>query len=1116
MRPATAWNEFGVRFRSKDRKHGEPFPLPRLSRQRRGGEPPSSLTRRVDASFKTLNDLASAPFDAAAGSLPLTQSQKWIMDDVWRRVAHFGDCPLDLDEQGVISKMASKANLYTGEAAHPAEFDMQRIKILHRRRPVLPAKSLLPEHAAIFLEHFRELIEKSPSELEADMETQETIEPYWDPKLRGNKQLRYKFYQALSEAGLLTFRRRRKGRVGFFVVRKKDGWQRLIVDARVANQNHRRPPTTRLSTASGLADVDFVGEAMDGQGEVMQLQLPSMAAGDVGDCFYNFSVECMASWFCADDRETVADLKRMGFEVGMIFDDSVQDFVEPSDDEAVFFAFKGMCMGWSWALWLANEIVANQSSIGSGLSEERFIRDKRPAPTVTQSSPAIGVYVDNVNVIGMGSASVNDVMDSVADRFARLGIPFEITDRAGGKTLETLGLEFDFSDGCVVRNTRHRAWKLWLATKGMIKRQRLSGELVRVWLGHVNFYFSLCRPCLSTLSSCYRFAAVHLGHRAVVWQNVRKEMREVMGLIFLVERDLLAARSPLVHLGDSSMFGFSLMSTVATDAEIKRELEVKEKWGFIPGRLSLAQPGLRGPVERSAGLQTEYAGDLAKKVQETGPQRLRQHQQQLFGPPKTVVPTVMEAVRHPPIHSGWHDPTRWTLIQAAPWRDQKEHINPKEARVCLMGLRRWSRSSNHLGKIVFTLSDNMVSVLSYEKGRSSSAPMNRLVRRACAYIVGGRLQWRLRHIRTEHNPADRPSRLFDPVPHAPRTLPCEPPLCGHRVMTSFEQGGGDQGRVHSGRGALPAGDRMSSSEGLAAWEIFAGCGILTKSMVRRGFRMLRPLDLAHGPHHDLTHPAIQHVVIEQVKSGRIWYIHLGSPCTVFSPARHNIQNLREARRKERIGVQLAAFSARLAWLCLDMGLAFTIENPRGSRLWEFEPIQALLRDSRVYFIIFDACMFGAAYKKPTAILCNIQGLSGLARRCDGKHQHLQLRGTWRVRRGNKWVSESKTKTAGAYTASLAARWAELLAIDAPSQAFGSSLDFLAQVDGDLKDASRRPRRLVGPIGPAGRNVVLDSDVTKLLAAGVVFGQHSKEEADRLRSRRQENNRIKAAEDCAQG
>ena len=128
--PAFAWSDFGIRYRPKDRNHGEPFPLPRLSRSGRKEESSvRELKQRVDGSLKALNDLASAPFDAAlCPELPLTQSQKWILDDVRRRVSYYGPQPSEMDEQSALRDLISKANLYTGEAAHLASFDMDKIQ----------------------------------------------------------------------------------------------------------------------------------------------------------------------------------------------------------------------------------------------------------------------------------------------------------------------------------------------------------------------------------------------------------------------------------------------------------------------------------------------------------------------------------------------------------------------------------------------------------------------------------------------------------------------------------------------------------------------------------------------------------------------------------------------------------------------------------------------------------------------------------------------------------------------------------------------------------------------------------------------------------------------------
>ena len=59
--------------------------------------------------------------------------------------------------------------------------------------------------------------------------------------------------------------------------------------------------------------------------------------------------------------------------------------------------------------------------------------------------------------MGRGALAVDSAMGAIADRFESLGIPFEVTDRAGSTKVETLGLEFDFSDGVVVRNKLSRA-----------------------------------------------------------------------------------------------------------------------------------------------------------------------------------------------------------------------------------------------------------------------------------------------------------------------------------------------------------------------------------------------------------------------------------------------------------------------------------------------------------------------------------------------------------------------------------------------------------------------------------------------------------------------------------
>jgi len=1114
---AIAWEAFRIRRRSLYRKHGDPFPLPRLSSHGGGQGSLQQLTQRIDASFKALNDLASAPFHSAIEpDLPLTSTQKWIMEDVARRVQRHGDLPTEMDEQQVLADMTTRASLYSQGAANLVPCDLDKIKILKRELNLTPIEKLLPAESAAYVLNFEDLIEKDAAELADTAETTDPIEPYWDPSLRGDWLKRLELYRALYRVGLLTFRRRRKGRIAFFTVGKKDGKQRLICDARDANSKHKRPPRTQLSTPAGFIDLDL--GAINGVDDPFCHHHPSMAAGDVGDCFYNFTIERMSSWFCTDDRLQVAELRQLGFSVQTVFDDACGLHVPVANDEMLWFSFKGVCMGWSWALFLANEVVSYQSRLGSGLPSEQFIRDKCPVPSAAEA-PVVGVYVDNVNVIGKGALAVDSAMGAIADRFESLGIPFEVTDRAGSTKVETLGLEFDFSDGVVVRNKLSRAWKLWVATRGLLRRKRISGELMRVWLGHVNFFFQISRSCLSSLSACYRFSSTYLGKRGPVWPNVRHELRTVLGLLFLVEHSLTSRRSDVVHLGDSSTYGFAIMSTRATAEEINAELLVRERWRFLEGRALDEGPHLatheleEGAGGHSAqptlGLQTEYASSLRQKLEDTRQHSLRGKRKRLFGPPKSRPATMIEAVPHPPVNDRWHQSSRWRLIQAAPWKNTSEHINLKEGRVLLMGIRRWSRSVAHMGKLVFSLSDNLVTTMMFEKGRSNSRGLNTLCKRACAYVMACGFTWRIRHVRTQFNVADKPSRLFDP-PAFLKPSPQHVPLGRHFSVHSFEQGSAvavkneNLGRVpglpqHLVQ-QLPHAELEStpSSTSTGFLELFSGTGNLTKSMRERNLLCYEDVDIGKGALFDLTRTSIQKVIIDMLVAMRFWYIHLGTPCTIWSRARHHIRNEKRARDRELVGVQLAIFSARLIRKALALGVKFSLENPWSSRLWSFKPIQDLIRDPRCFLVVFDSCVYGTGHKKPTAILTNIEQLHGLGRRCDGSHHHIPLRGSWRVYKAGRWVRENRTATAGAYSRQLTARWALLAASAAPPSATGTSANEVKEFVKQLEAAeSKSELGEIWPKATTSLEAVTKQCAAAAIAEGIVFGQHSKEEASRI-------------------
>ena len=93
------------------------------------------------------------------------------------------------------------------------------------------------------------------------------------------------------------------------------------------------------------------------------------------------------------------------------------------------------------------------------------------------------------------------------------------------------------------------------------------------------------------------------------------------------------------------------------------------------------------------------------------------------------------------------------------------------------------------------------------------------------------------------------------------------------------------------------------------WEIFSGESNLSRAMSKAGFSTLGPIDIINGDHHDLTRRATQDAVKEIVFREGVSYIHLSTPCTAFSRARHNIKNQKRGRQKERVACELAFFSA---------------------------------------------------------------------------------------------------------------------------------------------------------------------------------------------------------------
>jgi hypothetical protein len=319
---------------------------------------------------------------------------------------------------------------------------------------------------------------------------------------------------------------------------------------------------------------------------------------------------------------------------------------------------------------------------------------------------------------------------------------------------------------------------------------------------------------------------------------------------------------------------------------------------------------------------------------------------------------------------------------------------------------------------------------------------------------------------------------------------------------------------------------MRFARGSGFLEIFAGEGGLSGCMREKGGVVFDPMDIRTHSRFDLTRRCTQRAVLQAIEEGFFWMVHFGTPCTVWCNARRNITNFGKAREKERVGIELAAFTAVCCELCDRRGVLWSVENPKTSLLWEFDPMLELRLSTGAQFVEFDQCMYGGMYRKSTRVLTNCKQLSGLGVFCDRSHVHAVMEGQERyLRDDGVWSSRCKTAGAAAYPPLLCKRWADILSTLQPavgafadeSVSLGES--FVARLDAAAQRIQRfrappglaRPEGVVGsPHVECSANPDFHIDVGgefyyfnkySGLCDDIVFGQHSRQERAAKRARR---------------
>ena len=103
-------------------------------------------------------------------------------------------------------------------------------------------------------------------------------------------------------------------------------------------------------------------------------------------------------------------------------------------------------------------------------------------------------------------------------------------------------------------------------------------------------------------------------------------------------------------------------------------------------------------------------------------------------------------------------PERWHWKVILSYGMHGQHINLLEMQAVLAAIRWRCRNASNIKSRFIHLCDSQVCISVLAKGRSSSRVMNHLLKKVNALTLATGMQMSLSYVRTDLNPADRPSR----------------------------------------------------------------------------------------------------------------------------------------------------------------------------------------------------------------------------------------------------------------------------------------------------------------------------------------------------------------------
>ena len=178
-------------------------------------------------------------------------------------------------------------------------------------------------------------------------------------------------------------------------------------------------------------------------------------------------------------------------------------------------------------------------------------------------------------------------------------------------------------------------------------------------------------------------------------------------------------------------------------------------------------------------------------------------------------------------------------------------------------------------------------------------------------------------------------------------------------------------------------------------EFFSGSAGLSFEVRRAGFNVLA-VDHDRNRHRpkvaqvslDLTSDDSQGIALQMLRRIRPLAVHLGLPCGTCSLSGADKMKVEQANKFYEFGVQVL-------FLCFELGILASVENPTRSWLWGILTYLAIQTGNKEFIqwfaalkkVDFHACMHGSERDKKTRLLASLGLYDSLGIQCDHTHAH---------------------------------------------------------------------------------------------------------------------------------